>query len=318
MGRKETFEDFSQGVCRFLEGFAKKILLANNFALIADAAFSLHSDELSASFAWLGAVAYTLQIYFDFSGYSDMAIGLGKMFGFHFPENFNYPYISKSTSEFWRRWHISLGTWFRDYVYIPLGGSRVESSGRLIFNLFVVWSLTGFWHGASWTFICWGLLYFLSISLEKVTNFEKLGEGRLPAVAAKHLYTMLLVIFGWVLFRATTISGALSYLKTMLFLNGAQLLDGNTIVYLAENRLYLILGILFSMPVYKLILKLVGKKMRNGSPALTGAVMIVYPGSHAVSVLRFYVLYREGFLQSVNLLQFLVKGSPERRDDQCD
>jgi alginate O-acetyltransferase complex protein AlgI len=276
MGRKETFEDFSQGVCRFLKGFAKKILLANNFALIADAAFSLHNGELSVSFAWLGAIAYTLQIFFDFSGYSDMAIGLGRMFGFHFPENFNYPYISKSTSEFWRRWHISLGSWFRDYVYFPLGGSKVESTGRLIFNLFVVWSLTGLWHGASWTFICWGLLYFVSISLEKVTNFEKVGTSR-PAIAAKHLYTMLLVVFGWVLFRATTIAGAVTYLKTMLFLSGAQFLDGNTLVYLAENKVYLLLGILFSMPVSKAFSRWYEEKRNGGNPVLTGAMLVVYP-----------------------------------------
>jgi len=279
MGRKETFEDFSQGVCRFLMGFGKKILLANNFALIADTAFSLHSTELSVSFAWLGAIAYTLQIYFDFSGYSDMAIGLGKMFGFHFPENFNYPYVSKSTSEFWRRWHISLGTWFRDYVYIPLGGSRVESSGRLFFNLFVVWSLTGLWHGASWTFLCWGLLYFVSISLEKVTNFEKLANGQVAVTIAKHVYTMLLVIFGWVLFRATTIAGAVSYLKTMLFLNGAQFLDGNTLVYLAENQLFLVLGILFSMPIAKAFSIWYEDKRSSGSPILTVAKMIVYPST---------------------------------------
>lgn len=279
MGRKETFEDFSQGVCRFLMGFGKKILLANNFALIADTAFSLHSTELSVSFAWLGAIAYTLQIYFDFSGYSDMAIGLGKMFGFHFPENFNYPYISKSTSEFWRRWHISLGTWFRDYVYIPLGGSRVESNRRLFFNLFVVWSLTGLWHGASWTFLCWGLLYFVSISLEKVTNFEKLGIGQLGAAIAKHVYTMLLVIFGWVLFRATTIAGAVSYLKTMLFLNSAQFLDGNTLGYLAENQLFLALGILFSMPIAKTFSSWYEEKRSSGSPILTAAKMILYPST---------------------------------------
>ena len=279
MGRKETFEDFSQGVCRFLMGFGKKILLANNFALIADAAFSTNSGELSVSFAWLGAIAYTLQIYFDFSGYSDMAIGLGKRFGFHFPENFNYPYISKSTSEFWRRWHISLGSWFRDYVYFPLGGSRVESNGRLIFNLFVVWSLTGLWHGASWTFICWGLLYFISISLEKVMNFEEIGKGKTGATIAKHIYTMLLVIFGWVLFRATTIGGAVTYLKTMLLLNGAQFLDGNTMMYLAENKVFLLLGILFSMPVSKVFARWYEEKRSNGSPILSAVKMVVYPST---------------------------------------
>lgn len=295
MGRKETFEDFSKGVCRFLKGFGKKILLANNFALIADAAFSLNNNELSVSFAWLGAIAYTLQIFFDFSGYSDMAIGLGQMFGFHFPENFNYPYIAKSTSEFWRRWHISLGSWFRDYVYIPLGGSRVESQSRLVFNLFVVWLLTGLWHGASWTFICWGLLYFISISLEKVTNFEKWKPDETYAKVIKHVYTMLLVVFGWVLFRSTTIGSAAAYLKTMLFLNGAQLLDGNTLVYLAENKLFLILGLLFSMPVSKAFSKWYEEKRSNGNPALTGMMLVVYPST---LLIIFFVA-----------LSYLVKGS---------
>jgi alginate O-acetyltransferase complex protein AlgI len=295
MGRKETFEDFSQGVCRFLKGFAKKILLANNFALIADAAFGTGSGELSVSFAWMGAIAYTLQIYFDFSGYSDMAIGLGRMFGFHFPENFNYPYISKSTSEFWRRWHISLGSWFRDYVYFPLGGSRVESKGRLIFNLFVVWSLTGLWHGASWTFICWGLLYFLSISLEKLTDFENLGNGSAAAAAVKHIYTMLLVVFGWVLFRATTIAGAAAYLKTMLFMNGAAFLDSNALVYLAENKVFLLLGILFSMPVSKAFAGWYEKKRSSGSPALTGLMLVVYPST---MLIMFFIA-----------MSYIVKGS---------
>jgi len=295
MGRKETIDDFSQGVCRFLKGFGKKILLANNFALIADAAFYMKNGDLSVSFAWLGAIAYTLQIYFDFSGYSDMAIGLGRMFGFHFPENFNYPYISKSTSEFWRRWHISLGTWFRDYVYIPLGGSRVDSRWRLVFNLFVVWGLTGFWHGASWTFICWGLLYFVSISLEKVTHFEKIGINRHGAGIAKRSYTMLLVIFGWVLFRSVSIGSAVTYLKTMLFLNGAAFLDSNTIVYLAENRAFLFFGILFSMPVSKLVSKWYHEKIHSGNRLLEGMALIVYP---TTLMLLFFVA-----------ISYLVKGT---------
>lgn len=151
--RKETLDDFSKGFCRFVVGFSKKVLLANTMALIADTAFDMPSNELTVAMSWLGAFAYAFQIFFDFSGYSDMAIGLGHMFGFSFLENFNYPYISKSISEFWRRWHISLGTWFRDYVYFPLGGSRTKTKSRLIFNLFVVWFLTGVWHGANWTFI---------------------------------------------------------------------------------------------------------------------------------------------------------------------
>ena len=149
--RKESFEQISQGVCRFIVGLAKKVIISNNLATVADMAFS--QDNLSVGFAWIGAIAYTFQIFFDFSGYSDMAIGLGRMFGFQFLENFNYPYISKSVSEFWRRWHISLTTWFKDYIYFPLGGSRVKSKFRLFFNMFVVWFLTGVWHGANWTFI---------------------------------------------------------------------------------------------------------------------------------------------------------------------
>ena len=154
--RVVTFSDFSEGVKRFIIGLGKKVLIANNVALVADHCFTLTEENLTAPLAWLGILCYTLQIYFDFSGYSDMAIGLGRMFGFHFLENFNYPYISKSISEFWRRWHISLGSWFRDYVYIPLGGNRV-SKVRLYVNLFIVWFLTGLWHGANWTFIIWGI-----------------------------------------------------------------------------------------------------------------------------------------------------------------
>lgn len=159
--RQETFDDFADGVKRFIAGFAKKIILSNNMALVADAVFAVPDSERSVLYAWMGAFAYAFQILFDFSGYSDMAIGLGKLFGFHFLENFDYPYISSSISEFWRRWHMSLGQWFRDYVYFPLGGSRVKTKGRLVFNLFVVWSLTGIWHGASWNFVVWGLMYFV-------------------------------------------------------------------------------------------------------------------------------------------------------------
>ena len=166
--RKENWEDFSSGCARFVVGLGKKVLLANQLALVADRAFQLGGmGQLTTGFAWLGSLCYTLQIYYDFSGYSDMAIGLGKMFGFHFLENFNYPYISRSVTEFWRRWHISLSTWFRDYVYFPLGGSRVNSKGKHIRNLFVVWLLTGIWHGANWTFIVWGLFYFVLLMLEK-------------------------------------------------------------------------------------------------------------------------------------------------------
>lgn len=239
--RKETFDDFSNGVYRFMLGFCKKVLIANNVAVVADGIFG--NSGISVATAWVGAIAYTLQILFDFAGYSEMAIGLGKMFGFHFLENFNYPYISKSVSEFWRRWHISLGTWFRDYVYFPLGGSRVKKKSRLIFNLFVVWLLTGVWHGANWTFVAWGLLYFVLLAFEKLTNFpEKIKFFN-------HIYTMLFVIIGWVLFRSDSIADALSYLKTMFFMSGAQLFDEKTIFYLDNYKFYLAAGLLASFPI---------------------------------------------------------------------
>lgn len=241
--RKENFDHFSQGVCRFIFGLAKKVLIANQMALVADHAFATPTPELTISMAWLGALAYTFQIYYDFSGYSDMAIGLGKMFGFHFLENFNYPYISQSVSEFWRRWHISLGTWFRDYVYFPLGGSRVSSKKRLLFNLFVVWFLTGAWHGANWTFITWGLMYFILISLEKLTGFEKkMGLWG-------HLYTMFFVVIGWVMFRALSIEGAWAYLATMFALSPVHFWDAQSTFWLKEHQYFYLFAILFSFPI---------------------------------------------------------------------
>lgn len=239
--RKENFNDFSDGVYRFMLGFCKKVLIANNVASVADEIFG--SSEISVATAWIGAIAYTLQIFFDFAGYSEMAIGLGKMFGFHFLENFNYPYISKSVSEFWRRWHISLGSWFRDYVYFPLGGSRVKKKSRLVFNLFVVWLLTGVWHGANWTFILWGLLYFVLLAVEKLTKFpEKLKFF-------SHIYTMLFVIIGWVLFRADSLSFAFDYLKTMFFVSGAEMFDSKTLFFLDNYKFYLIAGIIACFPI---------------------------------------------------------------------
>lgn len=249
--RKETIDDFTEGVKRFIIGFCKKILIANNVALIADQAFMLNEiGELSVSMAWLGAIAYTLQIFYDFSGYSDMAIGLGRMFGFHFLENFNYPYISKSATEFWRRWHISLGTWFRDYVYIPLGGSRV-SKGRHIFNLFVVWLCTGIWHGANWTFILWGLMYFVLLVFERYSGFNR-HEGS-GASFLKHIYVLFFVVMGWILFRAEALSSAAAYYKACFGLAGNAFADSVFVEYARQNFTYLIAGALFSMPVAKWI-----------------------------------------------------------------
>ncbi len=237
--REESLSHFTEGTYRFIYGFLKKVIIANNVAIVADGIFD--NEHNAVATAWLGAVAYTLQIFFDFSGYSEMAIGLGKMFGFDFSENFNYPYISRSVSEFWRRWHISLGTWFRDYVYFPLGGSRV-SKPKLVRNLFVVWALTGIWHGANWTFFVWGLMFFVILTIEKLTGFtKKIG-------VFGHLYTLLIVIVGWVIFRSDNLGMAVDYLKNMVGI-GTSLTDDDTLFYLSNYRFYLIIGVIFSFPI---------------------------------------------------------------------
>ncbi len=209
--RRDAFLDMldGDGMRRFVYGLGKKVLIANFMAQIADNAFAANEFQgNSAMFAWLGATAYTLQIYFDFSGYSDMAIGLGRMFGFHFPENFNYPYIAASVTDFWKRWHISLTSWFRDYVYIPLGGSRVRKA-RWIFNMLVVWLLTGFWHGANWTFVLWGLIHFFALLFEKTTGIA--GKCNV----ATRLWTFLVVVLGLVFFRASDVISGWRYAESM-------------------------------------------------------------------------------------------------------
>ena len=257
ISRKETIEDFKIGTIRFIQGFTKKVLLANTMAVIADRAFYVIGNGLTISFSWLGALAYTLEIFFDFSGYSDMAIGLGKMFGFHFEENFNYPYISSSVTEFWRRWHISLSTWFRDYVYIPLGGSRTGSTMRNYFNMFIVWLLTGIWHGANWTFIVWGMLYFVFQFIEKATPYGK--------YITKHkilgcIYTLFVVNMLWVIFRADGIHQATLYIRTMLGLTKADFYTGQTWVYIRENILYLIFAIILSTDIFVRIKKKINQR----------------------------------------------------------
>ena len=229
--RRTTLRTFADGVTCFMLGFGKKMILANAMGEVADQVFRFAPAELNTALAWVGAIAYTFQIYFDFSAYSDMAIGLGHMFGFNFEENFNYPYIASSVTDFWRRWHISLSTWFRDYVYIPLGGNRC-SKARHIFNLMVVWTLTGLWHGANWTFIVWGVYFGVLLIAEKYL-FAKV----LPKVPAfiRHLVTMLIVIISWVLFRSDTISGALSYIAVMFGRPGT--LDARYAVYYLRQYL---------------------------------------------------------------------------------
>ncbi len=249
--RKESFDDFSSGFKRFVYGLGKKILIANFVAQIADNVFN-SLPQPSVMMAWLGAIAYTLQIYFDFSGYSDMAIGLGKMFGFHFSENFNYPYVSKNITDFWRRWHISLSTWFRDYVYIPLGGNRVKKS-RWIFNLFAVWLLTGIWHGANWTFVLWGMIYFVALLIEKLSGFStKTG-------IFSRIYTFLIVVIAWVFFRASSISAGITYVAHMFGIGTSGFIDGGFVTYVKGTFFVLVAAIIGSTPFVKNVFKLAKK-----------------------------------------------------------
>ncbi|MGL4989704.1 MAG: MBOAT family O-acyltransferase [Sarcina sp.] len=245
--RIETPEKFGQGVERFILGLSKKVLLANNIGFIWTSISSQDLSLISPLTAWLGILSFSFQIYFDFSAYSDMAIGLGKMFGFDFIENFNYPYTSKSITEFWRRWHISLGSWFREYVYIPLGGNRC-SFLKQCRNLFIVWLITGLWHGASWNFIVWGLYYGLILFIEK--NYLKNILEKLPSFLA-HFYTMFLVIIGWVFFASPTLSYAFSYIKIMFFAPILGLLDSISLYYLISYLLVFVLLLLFSTPIPK-------------------------------------------------------------------
>lgn len=214
--RSVTTTDFSEGIMRFVVGLGKKVLLANQMGAVWSEIYALGGD-VSALMAWTGAIAYTFQIYFDFSGYSDMAIGLGRMFGFKFPENFRYPYQSVSITDFWRRWHITLSTWFKEYLYIPLGGNR-RGLTRQALNLLIVWSLTGFWHGAGWNFVLWGLYYFVILFIEKLFLLKALDK--LPKFF-RHVYALLLIIIGWVIFASDDVSVLLPFLGSMFGANGA-------------------------------------------------------------------------------------------------
>ena len=262
IGRRETSADFIEGTERFIYGLGKKLLLADYLALIVDEVFAIPQRTIAS--AWLGAIAYTLQIYFDFSGYSDMAIGLGRIFGFHFAENFNYPYISRSVTEFWRRWHISLSSWFRDYVYIPLGGSRV-SRGRWVFNMLVVWILTGIWHGANWTFLCWGLFYFSVIVIERVTKLSK-KIGRFS-----HIYTMLVVMLAWVIFRADTVSAGIIFIGNMVGIGAEGLADAMFFEWVRSGALVIVGSAFLSAPVFPYLRKTIARK----SPTLECALRAI-------------------------------------------
>lgn len=257
--RSMTFKKFYSGMCRFLCGLAKKALLANNIGLLWSEVKAMPGTEISVLMAWTGIIAFTLQIYFDFSGYSDMAIGLGKLFGFRFKENFRYPYISQSISEFWRRWHISLGAWFKEYVYIPLGGSRAGKR-KLARNLFGVWFLTGLWHGASWNFVLWGLYFGTLILIEKL--FLQKSMARWPR-AVRHTYSLLAVVIGWVFFEFTSLTDVLGFLRIMFGAGGGALIDSQAIVNLKAYAPLYIVCILAASPWPKKLALSIKRVHRN-------------------------------------------------------
>jgi alginate O-acetyltransferase complex protein AlgI len=272
--RTVTVSKVSSGIGIFLKGLAKKVLLANNIGLVWTSIKAMDYGKISVVTAWLGILAFTFQIYFDFSGYSDMAIGLGKMLGFNFPQNFNHPYISRSISEFWRRWHITLGSWFRSYVYIPLGGNR-NGTAKTIRNLLIVWALTGLWHGASWNFILWGLYFGVLIIIERL-GWGKTLEKLPPIVST--LYTFILVVFGWVLFDVSTLPKVFDYFKAMFGAGGA-FFDSTAKYTLISNFIVFAVCIFASTDLYsKTVEKLKSKNKKlieYTAPAIQLAVLLI-------------------------------------------
>lgn len=254
--RKTTLADASEGIRRFSIGLAKKILLANSAALLVSE-FKAYNEK-TVLFYWLYALAYMLHIYFDFSGYSDMAIGLGRIFGFRFSENFNYPYISASITEFWRRWHISLGGWFRDYLYIPLGGNRVKPF-RHVINILIVWAATGFWHGASWNFVLWGILYATLLLFEKYVLHPKIRFA-----VPMHIYTLLFVMLGFVLFDSANVTDALASFKALFGFGGIPAADTASLYYLKSNIVLLVVAVIGATPLPKLLYEKIGLRKYGG------------------------------------------------------
>ncbi|MCY6484120.1 MBOAT family protein [Clostridium aestuarii] len=269
--RKESLAMFGEGAELFIIGLAKKVLLANNIGLLWDNVKATPIGEISILSAWLGIIAFTFQIYFDFSGYSDMALGLGKMFGFNLIRNFNYPYISKSVTEFWHRWHISLGAWFREYLYIPLGGNK---KGRLkqYRNLLLVWLLTGLWHGSNWNFIFWGLYFGVFVTIEKIFLLKWLKNKPM----AGHIYTMLVVIIGWVLFEFEDITKCIAFIKVMFGFGQHLLFNNKALYYFHTNAILFIVLIICSTPITKYIVLNVRKKLKMvGSIAIPVSYMLL-------------------------------------------
>ncbi len=257
--RDYSADKFSSGVQIFMVGLAKKLLIANNVGMLWDSYKAMAPAELTVAGAWLGVLAFTFQIYFDFSGYSDMATGLGRMLGFEFLPNFNYPYISKSITEFWRRWHISLSTWFREYLYIPLGGNR-RGKGRQVFNLLVVWAATGIWHGANWTFLFWGLYFFVLLMVEKFLLLKPLKKA--PAIVG-HVYTLFLVMVSWAIFAIEDLGHLASYLRVMFGLGGVPLADGTFGYYLTSFLPVLCVAAVASTPLGRAIYRNMGTRAQQ-------------------------------------------------------
>ena len=268
--RKHSFENFSYGVRRFIIGLAKKVLIANMLGELCNVFVGI--PDKSVLFYWMFAIGYMLQVYFDFSAYSDMAIGLGRIFGFHFLENFNYPYISKSITEFWRRWHISLGSWFRDYVYIPLGGSR---KGKLVLvrNLLIVWALTGIWHGASWNFVIWGLLFGIVLIVEKLWLLKYIEK--LPTILKK-IYVLFIVMVSFIIFNASNMSDAWNNIAGLFGKNCVSLINNVTIYYLKSYLILIVIAIIGATPIFKnLILKLKKNSVINKMINLVEPIFLI-------------------------------------------
>lgn len=255
----ELINDLSSGIYRFVIGFNKKVLLANILAVITNEIFNTQAADMSVSLAWLGSICYSLELFFDFAGYSDMAIGMSRMFGIYCPENFNYPYMTASVSEFWRRWHITLGAWFRDYVYIPLGGSRTGTKKRLILNLFVVWFLTGIWHGAGWNFIFWGIGYFVAITFEKITGIPKQIKSKTVKIIYR-ICSLLFINFQWVMFRSNGLEAGFQYIKNMFINSNNALADRRALILFNDNIVFIIAAIILAFPIVPFIEKKIKDK----------------------------------------------------------
>lgn len=284
--RQENINNIFLGLKRFSFGLGKKVLLANTLGEVVDTIFSSNLNTIDLKIAWLGAICYSLQLYFDFSGYSDMAIGLGKIFGFHFLENFNYPYSSKSITEFWRRWHISLGSWFREYLYIPLGGNKINKT-RTYINLFIVFLATGIWHGANWTFIFWGIWHGAFIILERIINIEKYKSFQI--IILRHIYTVLIFVVGWVLFRADNLYYAYNYIKLMFSLE-KNIKIGYTLLYYMNNKVILVLIISIFISLFNC--KFITEKDNKISNCLSILILILSIISISAATYNPFIYFR--------------------------